>query len=245
MQLITIEQPKLNTITLNEEALAERQELLDKGEQFQSCETAEDQGRLIRHARSMKALLKDTEAFRKSTKAPFQAAGKLIDEKVKEYCEPLKAGCARLQVLASEFQLKEDARVEAERQAQEKERLRALAEAQKAEAEAKKAAEALRTEDAGLSEAEQAVIAEMEASKKVDAYEQTVRQAQPAAARATGQIIQNRLCFEVEDKAVAYADHPECFELVPKKSVIRDLLDAGIKIKGVKSWTEKVTGIRA
>jgi hypothetical protein len=245
MEIIHIETPQLKTITLSEDALAERQAILDGGQKFQECESAEKQGQIIRYARTAKALIKDVEAFRKRMKKPFQEAGKLIDAKVKEYCGPLEAEVARTAALATEFQKLEDARVEEERIKQAEEQRKALLAAQEAERKAKEAEAKVSQESAGLSEAEQAVVAEMEAEKKKDEYAQSLRQAQPEAARATGQITRTVTVIDSIDKERLYATHPDCVELVPKRSVIKEYLDAGVKLEGVESHTEKRTSIRA
>lgn len=229
-------------------ALAEEQRanLIQQGQRVTSVASPEEQAVATIAATSIKKWLAEVEKNRKEVKAPVLEVGKRIDALAKEYIAPLETELNRLAGLVMTFQQAEAKRVaEAERQRQ-----AAIA---KAEAD-RKAAEALRleaerklsAEDAGLSDVEEATLAEAwqtDATKKVD---EAIRAPLPVKARATGMIQREQvICFEVTDAAALYKVHPEWFELVPKRAMIRDAINKDTVLPGLRVWTEDKVGFRA
>jgi len=244
MEIVKIEHrlPFENTeITLSAAAVQERQELLDKATVFQDCPDAEKQGMIVRTARMLKALVSDVEKFRKAAKEPFIRMGQKIDTACKEYVAGLDTEAKRLGNLTIEFQAAEKARIDAA----EAKRFADMEQARKDHQAAKEAAEAAQakvtTKDAGINEAEAAALATEEAEKRQKDYDNAVRAGKPKALKATGQSIQKVLSYEVTDVHALLKAHPSCVSLIPIKSVIREYLEAGHTLPGVKhQWTDEV-----
>lgn len=247
MNVIKLEHavPQEVTLSLTAEAIQERQDLLDKAQTFQTCLGGEDQGRIIRCARSIKALIKDVEAFRKKVTKPYTDFKKLLDDKCKAYVADLEKEEKRLAALTVEFQRLEEERVKQAELERLKEMEAARIAARKAEEAAKAAKEAVTKEDAGLSEFEQAALAEQEAVQKAEAYVDTVRAPAPKEEKVTGQIVRKILVYEVKDIKALYEAFPQCVNLIPNKTAIREYLEAGHTLPGVEHHWEKGVSVRA
>jgi len=66
----------------------------------------------------------------------------------------------------------------------------------------------------------------------------------PAVTKPAGLVGRKVWRWQVEDKAAAYAAHPEFFELVEKKLVIRVALGDAFDCPGIRAWQETDTQIR-
>lgn len=160
-------------------------------------------------------ILSKVEKARKSIKAPILDFGRLIDTKAEEFVAEPKSEQLRIARMVGDYHALEQARIRAEEQARneklaaiERERAAALAQA--------------KTHDAADAISEH--------------FSNRIKEEAPAvdtSPRANGQRISNDWDITVCDVHLLYRAHPNCCELKPRMSEIKELLKMGITPKGV------------
>ncbi len=170
-------------------------------------------------------LLSLVEKDRKAVKEPVLEYGRSIDTAAKEFCADLKAEQLRLAVLVGNFQEQENARARAAQQA-ENERLTII--------ERERAAELAKTK----------TLEEMD--RVQERFELRVRQEAPppvAPVRAEGQRVTSDWDVHVNDPWLLARAHPTCVNIEPRKSEIKALLNAGVKVAGVTATRKIVSTV--
>jgi len=244
MEIIKAQIPAV-VVGHDEEAIKERDELLVKAATFVTVRSASEADRVSRHCQSLKRLVADTEKDRKALKAPVNKIGKAIDESAKKFVERIQEALNRLGGLVTAWDTAERERIEAEKAKAELEKRKLIEEAKKAEELARKAAESATEENAGLSEAESALLAQEEADRKKAEVESALRAPEPEKAKVSGTIRRKVVRWVIEDKAKVFEAHPDWFEIVPKKATINERVFAGMEVPGMKIWEEVATSFRS
>lgn len=169
------------------------------------------------------------EAARKRCKEPVLEFGRLIDASAKTYMEAVDAEILRVSQIMEDFQMLEQSRIRAAKQAAndklteiERQRATEISQAKSAE---QVIAIGERYSEAARAESEKAI---------------------PAAARAHGQRVGEDWKIEVTNIWEFAASYPTCCRPPePIISEIKPLLDAGIKLPGIKAEKVIKIGVRA
>jgi hypothetical protein len=244
MDIIKAQIPDI-VVGYDPKAVEEKDELVLKAKEFVAITSASDADRASRHCQAMKRLVSDTEKDRKRLKSPINDLAKSVDASAKKFVLKLDEELKRIGGLINAFKAAEEEKLAEEKRRRDAEIQKKLLEAQKAEEEAKaKEAEAV-SENAGLSEAEEAILAEEEAKRKREEAEAMLRAKEPEKRKITGTISRKVVKWEILDVEAVFASHPDWFELVPKRSKINDCVSAKMEVPGMRIWEEAVTAFRA
>lgn len=187
---------------------------------------AEEQQAAVDAQKAIAVMLKHVEASRKKVKEPVLQLAKNIDTAASTFIKELTEEDFRIGRMVSDFQALELAKVRAA-QAAENERLTQLERDRQ-----KQLAEVKSHEEAD--------------SINADFDDRAQQQALPpvSIARAEGQIVKEEYEFEITDVWALAKAHPACVNPPePKRREIRAMLDAGIKLVGVKSWKAVKAGV--
>jgi hypothetical protein len=216
------------TVDFTEAALAMKQSALASAALVGKVSNADEQEQAVVCQTEIASLLNMAEKARKVCKDPVLEYGRSIDDKAREFVSELKEEQLRLARLVGDFQQLEQARVRAAQQA-ENERLLAL--------EREKAKE----------------LAKAETHEQFDAIQEKFNQraqfeAPPpeaiAPARASGQRVTEDWEIIVTDVWLLAKSHPTCVKIEPRLSEIKGLLNAGVKVAGVKAERQVKAGVR-
>jgi len=257
--LFIVPQFDIATITIPDSALQVRNAMVAQTSGIVSIANANEQAVAVNVLRSVKSTLKAVEATRKLVKQPFLDASRHVDKLANDHVEIMKTEHDRVLRLIDAFQKKEDERVAEEERRRNAEIARLAREAEEKRLEAERAAAAAQQpapaadgqpvpsqqeEDDALKANLQLANSE-EAVSAAAALEATIRSELPTVARAAGMMIRNEIVWEFTDKAEAYKHHPEFFELVEKRRVIKDTIyDETFTCPGMRVWKEKSTSVR-
>ena len=190
-----------------------------------SC--AEEQQSAVDAQKHLATLLKEAETSRKAVKEPVLIYGRAIDDAAKKFSDELRQEELRITRLISDFQALEMAKVRAA-QAVENERLAALERERQ-----------LALKEAKSHEHLDAINAEFDTRTRDEAKPPV------APVRAEGQVVREEWQFEVTDVWALAAKHPECVKAPePRRLEIKALLDAGVKVTGVKAWKGVTSAVR-
>lgn len=180
--------------------------------------TAEEQQAAVDAQKAIALMLKHVERSRQKVKEPVLVLAKLIDDAAKAFTKDLADEDMRIGKMVSDFQALELAKVRAA-QAAENERLLTIERERQKE------------------------LAEVKSHEERDAvnsdFDNKAQQSLPPASipRVAGQIVKEEFDFEITDVWALAKAHPDCVNPPePKRREIRAMLDAGIKLVGVKSW---------
>lgn len=160
-------------------------------------------------------LIKQVEIDRKAAKAPFLAYLLTLDEAARAFVATPKAELNRVSQLVGDFAVLESARV--------------------------RAAEAARNLEAESLERErQEALAKASNHEELDAineqFDDRVRDLPVTGpARADGQVIKSEWDITVTDAWLLARMHPACVKIEPRLSAIKELLNLGMEVKGVKA----------
>lgn len=244
MEIIVAKVPKL-ALKVSEEAEAERKVEIERAQAITVVSSTSEADKAGRRCKALKTLANDAEKDRKKFKAIVTEMGKAIDAAAKKYVEPIEVELKRIGALTTVFLAEEEERVRKENERIQAERDAAIAKQREAEEAAKAAQEKLLEESSGLSEMEQAVLAEEMAKQTKDQAEEVIRQENVERHKPTGAVFRKMVLWEITDVAKVYAAHPEWFELVPKRSLINAVVTEDFELDGLKVWTERRTGFRS
>lgn len=204
------------TVAFTERAVALKSLALEQAALIARVSNAEEQQRAVEAQKALAGHLSLIEKARTTCKAPVLAFGKAIDSAAKEHVKEVVEEDARVAGLIAEFQRIEQA----------KER-----DAQTAKNETLTSLEKQRFES--LSQAN----TDAEREEINDRYGRMIQAEQetpiPTAARVEGQRISNDFDVTVYDIHLLYRHHPNCVELTPRLSEIKNLLKGGTTPKGV------------
>jgi hypothetical protein len=176
---------------------------------------AESQERAVAAQQAIANVLNLAEKARKACKDPVLDFGRLIDHRCREFIQELKDEQLRLARLVADFQQLEQERV---RRAQQAENERLL------EAERQKARELAQAETHEAAEAIQARYNEEAASREP---------IKPI--RAEGQRVTQEWEIEVIDIVMLYRHHPYCVKMEAVRSAIKELLNDGVEVHGIRA----------
>lgn len=190
--------------------------------------------------RDIRRHLKAVEDMRKELTLPLLDCQRLLKSLADDHILPLKDELARIELLATGWQLAENKRVEDARRAQEAEIARL--EQERLAALAKLAQEAAAVAPAGQPDDEEAWHREQEAKKALDAVAAAKLAVQvappPVAQKARGQQMRQVLRYEVLDIAAVYAARPELCEVSIKPAAVLATCDPRFPVPGLKLWHE-------
>lgn len=206
------------------EAVALRDEALEKSALIGKVTNAEEQARAVEAQVALHTVSLGVEKARKECKEPVLLFGKRIDDTAKKFIEEVKTEELRIARLIGDFQQLEQARVRAEEQA----RNAKLAEMEREKARAMTEAKSHEQMDA---------IAEHFNQK---AAEVPV----PVVEKAQGQVATQDWEVEVTDAALLFRAYPHCVKMVPVLTEIKALLKAGLKPPGVMATPIVRAGVR-
>lgn len=232
------------------DALSEQQTALAELGEVTQVTCPGEQDKAVRRARKAKILVQEAEKSRRSILKPIEGLVDRINLIAKGYKAKLELEINRVNMMCTQFQKEEDERIamiERSRQAEidrlERERIeneRRLREAQEEAAAAKpddREAQAM----AELREQEAKEAIEANAAKQ----DVAIRQPEPERQRASGQVVQDVVLYEITDLHALYAARPDLVRLEENKSAIRAILSKDLVLPGVRIWVEKRVGVRA
>lgn len=215
------------TVEFTEAALAQKSHALEVAALIGKVTNATEQTEAVSAQSEIAQLLNLVEKARKTCKEPVLDYGRAIDGKAREFCTELREEQIRLATMVGDFQTLELARVRAAEQA-EKERLLAL--------EREKAKEMAQAESHEQLEAIQ---------ERFNERAQSEAPAVPIApTRAAGQRVTEEWEIIVLDPWLLAKSHPTCIKLIPVLTEIKTLLNAGVKVAGVRAEKVVKAGVR-
>jgi hypothetical protein len=230
----------------------EKNRLISLSSEVTEVTTADQQQVAVRCGKQIKQLLNEVETARTQVKEPVLDLGRKIDGLAKTYCIPLQAEIIRLTNLVTGFQRLETERLRKEEEKRQ-EALRKAEEDRLAAEQLSREAEKQATSDqAGLSEVEEAMLAE-ELKKEAEAKQEAlVRAPLPKANKVSGIVVKaDQLQYEITDIHALYAVRPDLVELTGKRSIIRDNLDFlwyeqqnNKPTPGLRVWTDTKVSFR-
>lgn len=166
-------------------------------------------------AQSIHDLLALVEESRKALKEPHLVAGQRIDKLAREFSEELKAEEARVNLLIGEYVQHEQAKLR----------------------------DAVTAANDALTELEQRRFKELAAAKDDDERDainlryndeaNQISEQMPKVEKVAGQTAKPDWEITVTDVHQLYRFHSNCVELKPINSAIKELLDAGVSVRGV------------
>jgi len=233
MQLFQIPPPPADlTVTPDQQAIAQRQTLLDVAATISAVKTAEDNELASQCGSGIQKMLKGVEAARKDLTAPYLAAQRVIKSTADEFCNPLLTAMDRLGRLASAYRQQEERKAEVERQA------RAAEIARLQEAERQAAEDARNKAEAG--DLVGSLMADIVATGIAAATDAAVAAPPPEAPKTSGQSFQERvLGWECVDIVALYAARPDlCSPPTPKASAIKATCSPERPVPGLRLFWE-------
>lgn len=215
-----------------------RNALVLKAQELAAITSVESQSQAADICRDIRQHLKTVENTRKELTAPLLEGQRLLMALSNDHTQPLKDELARIEGLATTFQLSEQQRVKAEEDARQaeiarlnKERLEAIAASQPVIA------------PAGAVDDEEAYNASRQAAAEADALAVQQRAVivapMPVVQKARGQQLRKVLRYEVLDIRAVYAARPELCGLEIKPSAVLATCDPAMQVPGLRLWWEE------
>lgn len=257
------------SVAIEPGALTLREAALDKSALVAVVESPTDQEAAVAAQIELERVCKLVESQRKEVKAPVLELGRQIDATAEKFVADLKAEVVRVSRLVGDYVALEAAKARAAAEAARLEQERIERDRLKAEqdAAAKAAADARRLEEerqkalAAATTHEDLERAQAEADRKqreLQAAQQVeaARIAAEAAARqqavkipdapvkADGQSVRTDWEITITDIHALYRAHPNAVKMEPRLSEIRQLLDMGVKVHGVRAEKVIKSGVR-
>lgn len=213
MSALIIRDSNALTASFSEAALKLKDDAIDAAAQILRVTNAAEQEQAVEAQKPLDELKRAVEKARVEAVSPFVKAQKQINAQAKAFAEELGDESFRLARQIGDYQQLELARVRAEEAAQRAE----LAKAER-EREAKLA-------EAKTHEAREVIQEEF-------CQEQT-KLPPPPPARVVGQTVKSEWQVRISNIAALYLHAPDCVELKPRLSAIKDRLEAGETLPGV------------
>lgn len=208
------------TILFTPAAEAVKETVLAQAALIGAVRNAKENEEAVQAQLALRRLAILVEKARKSLKEPILEFGRTIDATTWEWTKDIGEEQVRLATLISDFQALENRRVMSAQQA--KNQNLTLIEREKAEE---------------LSLAE--TIEEVDAINERYARKAELLAEPPPPARAPGQVVSSDWDITVTDVWLLAKSHPTCVTITPRLSEIKGLLNAGVKVAGVKA--ERIT----
>ena len=274
MSALIIRNDSTRTIAWTDEAEQLRQEALDAGAMIGDVSNEAQQANAVEAQQKIKSLVGDVEKARKACKEPVLEFGRLIDGQAAAYRAPLDAELMRLGKIVGDFAALQEAKRKAaeaarflEQQNIERERLAELAriaqeeadkrakleaeerEARRKIAEATNAKDRAEAEQLAAEAKRQTEIANAATLEKIDSINEKFNRESASVpivetVRAKGQIVREDWKIEVTDLWLLARSHPSCVKIEPRLAEIKELLNAGVKVSGVKAEKQITSTVR-
>jgi hypothetical protein len=200
--------PSEGAVSLKNSALASSATIV-------SVETAEENETAVKVQAEVNSIVKAVEKSRKELKEPVLTFGRKIDETAKNFSKELDAELVRISVLIGDFAALENARA--------------------------KASEALGNIELEEIERErQKALASATTHKELDEINERFDRGVAAISitapiRAKGQIVKSDWKIEIINAHLLAKCHPTCVNITPRLSDIKELLNLGVEVKGIRA----------
>lgn len=227
LQLMTRDDAQ-RSIEITADAQALKNDALAAAGLIGKVRNAGDQENAVDAMKQLKRVISETERSRKEVKQPVIDFGRLIDGTARTFVDEVQKEFNRVARAVSDFQSLEAEKVRAA------EALR-LAELAKIE----------REREAAIAKAksvEEVEAIREDADTKALAESQKVEKQQPA--RVQGQVVREVWDYEVTDIHTLARCHPNCVKITPLSGEIKQLLEMGVDVKGVRGWKETRSSVR-
>jgi len=203
-------------IAFSSEAYSLRNAALDAAKPVQQVTSPEENELAVQAQTKLNDLVKLVEKDRKAAKAPFLKYMDTLDDAAKDFVAVARDELVRVSLLVGDFAALELAKT--------------------------KAAEAARNQSLTELERERAeALAEATTHESLDEINEHFNRRvadlppMPAPNRADGQIVKSDWSIEVTDIWMLVKVHPGCVKVEPRLSVIKELLNLGVDVKGVRA----------
>lgn len=223
---LILRDPQLKAVAFTPEAEAAIEAALVAAASIASVNNAEENEAACAADRQLKSVLRDIEKARVECKQPFLDYGRAIDDAVRTRVTEPKAEEMRVNRLIGNFAQRQ-LQLQREREAEHKKQLLEL-ERQKAAELAKVLADTAKP----AAEVEKAVE---KVTEQFNARAFSEVPPPPPAARAKGQVITEDWDFEVTDVWLLARAHPICIKMEVLRSEVKNLLNAGVDVKGIRA----------
>lgn len=233
MQLFQLPPPPEDlVVTTEQEAIQQRQTLLDVADGIKCIATEDDNNLAAECGSAMQKMVKGVETARKDLTAPYLAAQRTIKATADDFCEPLLNELTRIGRLASAYRSEQERRAEAERRERAAEIARLQAQERKAAEDARKAAAA--GDLAG------AMMGDLIAAAATNATTVALSTPEPEAQKTAGQSFSSRvLGWECVDIIALFHNRPDlCNPPTPKASAIKAVCAPESPVPGLRLWWE-------
>ena len=215
---------------------------------------AGEQELAVTACREAKAWLKEVETARVALKKPFAEIVKKIDKLASDYSIPIELLINDVMGKVSAFQESERQRVAREEAARQEAILKAHEDEENARIAAQRAAQAIidaqakpvdgkpaEIDESAILEARQLAIDAEEATQTAIA---TITAPVVEAAHTQGMATREYPEYSITHPETVYKFHPEFFNLVEKKAVIRGVIHKDFKCDGMKVWMATKSNVR-
>lgn len=221
--LLTRDDSTLGVCTTSS-ALAMREAAMEQAALIGRVSNGAEQEQAVAAQRELRNVIKLAEDSRKKIKEPVLEYGRKIDNVAREFRADLETEELRLAQLIGDFQTLELQRIRAEEAAR-------------------------NTELDRLERDRQAALSQVTTHAEADRINEqfcavTKDLPTPTPVRAEGQLIRQEWKIEVTDIWSLARAHPLCVRIEPRLSEIKQLLDAGATVTGVRAEKVVMAGVR-
>lgn len=217
---------KAGTVSPTEWIRSLEMEMLARSQTVVKVDSAEDQQKAVEAQHGLARYLRKIQEAETKAKEPLNQLRKKIGDLCKELSARAEAEGNRLGAMVSQFQIEEKLRQGAARRL------------------ADESASALEKErDRLLSQAKS--LPEIETIQN-EFRDQLAAEAKPVLpiARSNGQVVREEWEIEIFDLITLFRAHPFCCKITPVISEIKQLLDMGIDVHGVRAKKVTKSGVR-
>lgn len=256
-------------------AIALKDSALESSALIGRVTTGEENETAVKAQVALNDVVRTVEKARKEVKEPVIRFGKQIDEAARKFSQELVDELTRISGLVGDFAALEQAkaraaeaarraeeeRIERERLAEEQKLIaRQKAEQEERNREAREAAEAIKqardADERAIANARKAELDRQNALAKAKSHEalDAVNEhfSRKAAdlpvvtpTRTQGQIVKTDWKIEVINAHLLAKCHPTCVNITPRLSDIKELLNLGVDVKGIKAEKITTAGVRS
>lgn len=207
------------------EAIALKSAALDVAAPITRVDNAEENEAAVKAQIALNDITRAIETARKKVKEPVLEFGRKIDRTARAFAKELEDELLRVSRLIGDYAALENARSRASE---------ALRNAELSEIEIER-----QHELAGATSHEE----RDEINERYDRQAASTQAEAPT--RAKGQIVRTDWEIEVTNAHLLAKCHPNCVNITPRLSDIKELLNLGVDVKGIKAEKVTVAGVRA
>jgi len=227
-QALVVRNDAVRRFSFTPAAFELKENALVKGALVGKVSNADEQKDAVAAQIEVAKVLKLAESARKTAKEPILDFGRMIDDEAKKFVKELKEEEMRLGRIVADYEQLEQARIRAAQQAENQRLL---------EIERQRAAEMAKANSHD------------DLDKIAEKFDQKVKEDAPLPqtikpTRAEGQNIREDWDFEVTDIWALARAHPMCVSIEPRRTEVKALLIAGMKVTGVRAWKVTKAGVR-